>query len=733
MANKYLHASGGTGNFSDDTGTWRTTDQGATVTTHPTSADVALMTSNAGARTLTIDTTSAASALNANGFTGTITGSGAMTITGAITLDANTTFTPSGAWTWGVSSTSSTFAMRTNRSFSNDFTFGGTGSKVLTGGTLAINGVTRITATHTLTTSDSSIVQAKGGWDCSSYYWNTSASAPKVYLQGGLVTGTLPTSSNGVYLDGTLTSTPNMAASTLTLRDNTNLIWNSGTFDLTNTIVYLIVFQGHINTGTHIQWHALDWRGTGATLDDDLYCDLWCTNGGTYAINGGKKIYVKNGIAARGACSISGAVEFVVTDTATIFSNTAYYTGSGSYPGLLTMSVPVTIDAPGKTITCDTRSGDVISFGGGGTLTLTNGSIVTTGSNWSVTTGGYTFNIPASINSLNTTASVTSSIRSNFTTTTAVLDAGSTTNYSGANLTIGTLRMNGNAILSGPNDGSILNVTTTIYSNGTDSLQPAIITSPITLTDFVTSLTTTMANNSSGASYRRVSFANQTASDYTIAFDFNRTSASSGTQVLTGSSPYSYLWIPPGYAQFYYYLTPSDAYYFSYPNTGRVRIVISKASGGDIKVWYNGVAKSVGYTGTLATLRATNVAISGIWAKELLGDILYFQTTKDQAWVDSDYAKFVANGNTSAGTYDATEPNLIAGWHTDSWTSAVTDMIFKYDGTLANEMIFRGDFRFVNASSSASRILTYFGTTNDSENVYAVTNANFGGFTSIQV
>ena len=84
MANKYASGALGTRNWSDDTGTWVTADGGSTPVAHPTSADVALFTSNSG--NVTVDATSAAGTLNQSGFGGPLTIGSSKTLS----LGANT-------------------------------------------------------------------------------------------------------------------------------------------------------------------------------------------------------------------------------------------------------------------------------------------------------------------------------------------------------------------------------------------------------------------------------------------------------------------------------------------------------------------------------------------------------------------------------------------------------------------------------------------------------------------
>lgn len=149
-----------------------------------------------------------------------------------------------------------------------------------------------------------------------------------------------------------------------------------------------------------------------------------------------------------------------------------------------------------------------------------------------------------------------------------------------------------------------------------------------------------------------------------------------------------------------------------------------KAAGGDMVFYVNNVQKTNNYQGSLANLRAGSIAITSI-SNEAIGDVVILNAKKDYAWVAADYAKFQAGGNSSAGQYDSSETDIFAGWHVDSFTDDVTGLNFQYDGTLLNSQLFHGDFRYVDASTSAVPLLTYNGSQNNSTNVYPLTGENF--------
>lgn len=93
MASRYWV--GGTANWDGTAGTkWATTSGGAGGASVPTSADDVFLDANSGAVTVTIATgQTGAKSLNCTGFTGTLTGTSAISIAGSVTLSASMTFT----------------------------------------------------------------------------------------------------------------------------------------------------------------------------------------------------------------------------------------------------------------------------------------------------------------------------------------------------------------------------------------------------------------------------------------------------------------------------------------------------------------------------------------------------------------------------------------------------------------------------------------------------------------
>ena len=99
MANRYWV--GGTANWDGTAGTkWSATSGGAGGASVPTSADDVFFDANSGASTVTISTgNTGALSINCTGFTGTLAGTAALTVSGSVTLVAGMTVTYNGTLT----------------------------------------------------------------------------------------------------------------------------------------------------------------------------------------------------------------------------------------------------------------------------------------------------------------------------------------------------------------------------------------------------------------------------------------------------------------------------------------------------------------------------------------------------------------------------------------------------------------------------------------------------------
>jgi hypothetical protein len=148
MANRYWV--GGTANWDGTAGTkWATTSGGGGGASVPTSADDVFFTNlSTGTCTIAAGNTGAKS-INCTGFTGTIAGSAAITVSGSVTLVAGMTYTHTGTITFNANATittaGKTFSLVTvNGSgitvqLADALTIGGTGALTVTQGTFTTN------------------------------------------------------------------------------------------------------------------------------------------------------------------------------------------------------------------------------------------------------------------------------------------------------------------------------------------------------------------------------------------------------------------------------------------------------------------------------------------------------------------------------------------------------------------------------------------------------------------
>lgn len=95
MASRYAVA---TGNW-NSTGTWAATDGGAPGASFPVDGDAVFLTATSGAITVTVNVSSAATSIDATGYTGTFTGSGALQLKGNLTAVVGMVYSYTGTLT----------------------------------------------------------------------------------------------------------------------------------------------------------------------------------------------------------------------------------------------------------------------------------------------------------------------------------------------------------------------------------------------------------------------------------------------------------------------------------------------------------------------------------------------------------------------------------------------------------------------------------------------------------
>lgn len=266
MANRYWV--GGTAAWDSTVGTkWALTSGGAGGQSVPTSADDVFFDAASGVNTVTISTgNTGAKSINCTGFTGTLAGTTAITVSGSVTLATGMTYSHSGT-----------------------VTFNGTGTLITAGKTFSpviINGAgITVTLGGALTVAARSITVTQGTLDTAGFN----------------VTASIITSNN------TNTRSIIFGASTLTLNgatiidftNSSNLTFNAGTSQIT-CIATSSNFYGGGQTFYNLSWNA--------------------ASGGTLAITGANT-FNNLSIAARTSTSITTTIFYadqVVNGTLTV-------------------------------------------------------------------------------------------------------------------------------------------------------------------------------------------------------------------------------------------------------------------------------------------------------------------------------------------------------------------------------------------------------------------------------
>jgi fibronectin-binding autotransporter adhesin len=160
---------GGTASWDGTAGTkWSTTDGGAGGSSVPTSADDVFFTAASGASTVTIATgNTGAKSITCTGFTGTLTGTAAITVSGSVTLVAGMTFTHTGTVTFADTGTlttaGKTFGGVTIATTGITLTLGdalnvGTRTITITRGTFTTNNYTVTADTFTSNNSNTRVI-----------------------------------------------------------------------------------------------------------------------------------------------------------------------------------------------------------------------------------------------------------------------------------------------------------------------------------------------------------------------------------------------------------------------------------------------------------------------------------------------------------------------------------------------------------------------------------------------
>lgn len=369
MADRYWV--GGTANWDGTVGTkWATTSGGAGGASVPTTADdVFFDASSTGTCTIATGNTGAKS-INCTGFTGTITGTAAISVAGSITLVAGQTYTHTGTVTLTGTGTLTT----AGKTFSG-VTVDGSGITVTLGDALNISGRNLTITQGTFTTSGSNYNVTTTGTFISSNTnvrsitlgtstvsvgnWNLETTTNLTFSGASStisVTALVPTFSGGglTYGSVTFTSTDNSnriinGANTFSNLTITSVSGQNGIafvrFNSNQTITGTLTAQGNqanrrivfasSTFGTQITLTVANWASNGSVADLD-FIDIALTGGmgtlsGTRIGDGGNN----SGITF----SAAKTVYWNLTGTQT-WGSTAWATTSGGTPNINNFPLP---------------------------------------------------------------------------------------------------------------------------------------------------------------------------------------------------------------------------------------------------------------------------------------------------------------------------------------------------------------------------------------------------------
>jgi hypothetical protein len=391
--------SGGTGNWNSTTN-WSTSSGGASGASFPTSSDDVIFDANSG--NLSVNVVSACLSFNSTGYTGTLTMSSILTVTGNITLGASMLF--SGASQFIVNATST---ITTNGVAIPYFVFGAAGN-------------------FTVTLNDD--------LNCTNNSFNFSGSytinGHTIYIGGNLSCGAaLPVGTTTFTMNGTgAVSGLRMAnafvintSGTITLSGSNQ--WNNSGSSFTyvaGTIVSTgstcVFVTTTITAGSGCVFNNVVFNSTGTTINSDIYCNGNVSDGTSgWVVNGLYTIYVGGNLSS----SVAGS------GTASFIQN-----GTGTLSGRIDNSI--TINTAG-TITL----GSVLSRNGGtfkytaGTVVTTNNTLTIVGLNTTLDLSGVTLNNMATTNNATVTLNSNLIATGTLTATQSIVFAGT------GNLTLG--------------------------------------------------------------------------------------------------------------------------------------------------------------------------------------------------------------------------------------------------------------------------------------------------------
>lgn len=382
MASKYFIA-GGVDNKFGTAGNWASTDGGAHVAeTVPTVADDIFFTSNSPNTCLVDSSNRAGLTLTTTGYTGTITLTTRLTISGAIILSGTTVF--AGAeFLQGIVTASHTFAGATVP----NLWFSGASQTHTLAETWTVTNL-RIGSATNATVINSGQINISGNLDLSQSSTGVLTGSTNLNMTG---TGSiLLFSSTGTFRINLIFNTAGtITFGTGSFRYNSvTMTYTAGTVDATNCDL-ICILATTFDLQSAVKFKTVTMSGTGLTitLSSPMYCLGLATLGAstnTTTLNG-SKLYIAGGITFAGTSGlVLGTTELVLNGTGTVNSLTT---------GL--EQNPITIDAGIGTITVSGTGGSNlavrIDFS---KLKFTSGTVITDSGTWTAVGSGQTTATP---------------------------------------------------------------------------------------------------------------------------------------------------------------------------------------------------------------------------------------------------------------------------------------------------------------------------------------------------
>jgi hypothetical protein len=453
MATKYFMNGGVDSNWASATNWSTTSSAGPNNTTKATASDQA--TFDAGSPACTVSATEAAGSLIMTGYNNTITHNAQLTVSGNITWSATTTLAGTSTLVVGVGATTTAFTT-SNKTYPGPLTWGGTGTKTLTG-TLGISGLMTKASTAMV---DGGTQTCAGGMQINGTMRGTSA---VIWTGGSWAHSANPQFQSNLTVAGNVT----ISGAVYWSSSGNTFTYQSGTVTTTSSTFGMGqgTFITDLGGGSKITFAnvAIKYTVAGTTLGSDL------TLTGTLGID---QQTVTNAVA-----SVNGAYKIYC-------SGNVNTTGLGGYDGILgTCTIEV---SNGGTLSGGGSIGTSLIFNGNytmsgtmgfktGTMTYTSGTITTTSSTLNITgnctlnTNGITWNIVSM-------SAGTATLSSNLSTGTFTQSATSCAIAGAYTLTCTTYRQTSGYSFSMAT-ASTLTATTNLYINGADNTTTSLISS----------------------------------------------------------------------------------------------------------------------------------------------------------------------------------------------------------------------------------------------------------------